>query len=103
MCVCVCTAGKAKAEASGPGVRTSRAGWELGPSDWKAQASQPPIVKGKLGSSGDTPSGPGHVLLGKRVCVKQDSAAMMANKLQLACFQEEKDLVVHIIELSKGT
>lgn len=47
--MCVFTAVKAKAEASGPGVRMARAGW---PSDWKAEAFLPPMVKGKLGSSG---------------------------------------------------
>lgn len=50
--MCVFTAVKAKAEASGPGVRMARAGWELSPSDWKAEAFLPPMVKGKLGSSG---------------------------------------------------
>lgn len=36
--VCVFTAAEAKAETSGPEVRIAGAGWELSPSDWKAEA-----------------------------------------------------------------
>lgn len=63
--VCVFTAAEAKAEASGPEVRIARAGWELSPSDWKAEALLPPTVKGNLGSSGAIHRGPGNVLVTK--------------------------------------
>lgn len=63
--MCVFTAAEAEAEASGPEVRLAGAGWELSPSDWKAEAFPPPMKKGNLGSSGAIHRGPGNVLVSK--------------------------------------
>lgn len=59
------TTAEAKTEASGPRVRITGAGWELSPSDWKAEAFLPPTVKGNLGSSGAIHCGPVNVLVTK--------------------------------------